>query len=60
MIAKFMEDNDVQQMEKKGRIQVGCDADITLLRDDLSVDTVLAKGKLLVVGGKAVVKGTFE
>jgi len=48
-------------LKQKGRIATGLDADIVLLRrDDLAIDTVIAKGKLLVQHGKALVKGTFE
>lgn len=48
-------------LKQKGRIAAGLDADLVLLRrDDLSIDTVIAKGKLLVQQGQALVKGTFE
>ncbi|WP_445767227.1 amidohydrolase family protein [Rheinheimera sp.] len=48
-------------LKQKGRIAAGLDADLVLLRrDDLSIDTVIAKGKLLVQQGEALVKGTFE
>jgi len=46
---------------QKGRLAVGMDADVVLLRrDDLSIDSVIAKGRLLVQAGKALVTGTFE
>ncbi|KPU45351.1 isoaspartyl dipeptidase [Oxobacter pfennigii] len=46
---------------KKGRIQPGLDADIILMnKEDLSIDTVIAKGKVMVKEGKPVVFGTFE
>lgn len=48
-------------LAQKGRVAVGLDADLLLLRrDDLQLDAVVAKGRLLVQGGKALVKGTFE
>jgi beta-aspartyl-dipeptidase (metallo-type) len=45
---------------QKGAIAVGSDADIVVLNDDLSIDKVFALGKLMVDGGAAVIKGTFE
>lgn len=48
-------------LAQKGRLQPGLDADLLLIRcDDLTIDSVFAKGKSLVRAGKAVVKGTFE
>lgn len=48
-------------LSQKGRVAVGLDADLLLLRrDDLQLDSVVAKGRLLVQGGQALVKGTFE
>lgn len=48
-------------LKQKGRIATGLDADIVLLRrDDLAIDSVIGKGKLLVQQGEALVKGTFE
>jgi beta-aspartyl-dipeptidase (metallo-type) len=44
----------------KGIIAVDSDADIVLLNKDLSIDTVIAKGKLMVQNGQAIVKGYFE
>lgn len=45
----------------KGRLAPGMDADIVLLDPkDLTVHTVVAKGRLLMKGGKALAKGTFE
>jgi hypothetical protein len=31
-----------------------------LLTEDLMVDTVLARGRIMVAGGRAVVRGPFE
>ena len=45
---------------RKGCISVGADADLVELTDGLEVNRVWAKGRLMVDGGKAIVKGTFE
>jgi len=46
---------------KKGRIKEGLDADILILnKDNLSIDTVIAKGRIMVMHGKPIVYGTFE
>ncbi len=45
---------------KKGCIAVGADADLVELTDDLEVNRVWARGRLMVKEGSAVVKGTFE
>lgn len=48
-------------LQQKGRLAPGLDADLVLLRrDDLQLDSVIAKGRMLVQGGAALVKGTFE
>lgn len=48
-------------LRQKGRIAATLDADAVLInRDDLSINTVIAKGKVLVEQGRAIVKGTFE
>ena len=48
-------------LKQKGNIAIGMDADMVLLRpDSLYIDTVLAKGQLMVESGKVMVKGTFE
>lgn len=44
----------------KGRLAVGCDADILVLSDALEVNDLWAKGKSVVKEKKACVKGTFE
>lgn len=45
----------------KGRLSIGADADLVLLRkDDLTISAVYAKGRCLVWHGKPVVFGTFE
>ncbi|MEZ9132838.1 beta-aspartyl-peptidase [Vibrio breoganii] len=44
----------------KGELQVGHDADVLLLNDELALTHTIAKGRVMVSGGEAVVKGTFE
>ncbi len=44
----------------KGRIKAGCDADILLLNEDLSIDGMFAKGRKMMEGQEVLVKGTFE
>lgn len=45
---------------RKGIIAENSDADIVLLDKKLEIDTVIAKGKIMVKHGYAVVKGFFE
>lgn len=45
---------------RKGSLAPGKDADIVLLDRDLGVDTVIARGRVLVRDGKAVAKGPYE
>ncbi len=47
-------------LKGKGRIEVGADADLLLLKEDLSLDTVIAGGRLMMRGGTFLVRGTFE
>jgi beta-aspartyl-dipeptidase (metallo-type) len=44
----------------KGSLQAGKDADLLLLNEDLSIDTVIARGRVHVRDGKAVIKGPWE
>ncbi|MEZ8966146.1 beta-aspartyl-peptidase [Vibrio breoganii] len=44
----------------KGELRVGRDADVLLLNDELTLTHTIAKGRVMVSGGEAVVKGTFE
>lgn len=50
----------ILKLASKGRIEVGCDADILLLDAGLKLISVMAKGKWLVQEGRAVVKGIYE
>jgi beta-aspartyl-dipeptidase (metallo-type) len=45
---------------QKGAIFEGSDADILILYKNFSIDTVIAKGKILKEGGKIKVFGTYE
>jgi beta-aspartyl-dipeptidase (metallo-type) len=45
---------------RKGSIAAGLDADLVFLDRDLAVDTVVARGRVMVRGGAPVVKGPFE
>jgi beta-aspartyl-dipeptidase (metallo-type) len=51
----------ILKLHQKGSIAEGKDADVVIVdKEDLTVDTVLARGKVMVEKGQAVVKGTFE
>jgi len=52
---------DILKLTKKGRLNVGLDADINLLdKTDLMIDTVISLGQIMVENGMPVVKGRFE
>jgi len=46
--------------DRKGSLGPGKDADVLLLTEDLMVDTVMARGRIMVRDGQAVVRGPFE
>jgi beta-aspartyl-dipeptidase (metallo-type) len=46
--------------KKKGHIVAGADADILLIKDDLTLDTVIAGGRKMMEGGTLLVRGTYE
>jgi beta-aspartyl-dipeptidase (metallo-type) len=46
--------------DHKGTLAPGRDADVVLLTDDLMVDTVIARGRVMVQDGRAVTRGPFE
>lgn len=49
------------KLPQKGRITENADADLVLADEKtLEIDTVLAKGRLMISEGKVLVKGTFE
>ncbi|MBY0095226.1 beta-aspartyl-peptidase [Mesobacillus maritimus] len=52
---------EILKLKQKGKVEVGRDADIVLLRkDSLEIDSVIAQGQIMVDNGEAIVKGTFE
>ena len=44
----------------KGRIEEGNDADLVIIDQDLSIDTVICGGTVMIEHGAVIVKGTFE
>jgi beta-aspartyl-dipeptidase (metallo-type) len=51
----------ILKLENKGLIEKGKDADILLLdKGSLEIDTVIAKGKILMKNKQVLIKGTFE
>ncbi|WP_210608122.1 beta-aspartyl-peptidase [Priestia flexa] len=51
----------VLKLQDKGTIALGKDADLVLLnKNDLTIDTVIAKGQTMVQNKEVIVKGTFE
>lgn len=52
---------EVLKLKHKGKIESGRDADFVMVNEEnLAIDTVIAKGKVVVKGGKAIIKPTFE
>ena len=51
----------VLKLNKKGSIEIGKDADLVIVKEeDLSIDTVIAMGKIMVENGEIIIRGTFE
>jgi beta-aspartyl-dipeptidase (metallo-type) len=46
--------------QTKGSIEEGKDADLLILNRDFEIETVIAKGQVMIHQGKLMVKGTFE
>jgi beta-aspartyl-dipeptidase (metallo-type) len=46
--------------QTKGSIEEGKDADLLILNRDFEIETVMAKGQLMIHQGELMVKGTFE
>ncbi|MFJ7677191.1 beta-aspartyl-peptidase [Peribacillus sp. NPDC097198] len=52
---------NILKLSNKGRVETERDADILILKKEtFEIDTVIAMGQIMVSGGKAMVKGTFE
>ena len=47
-------------LKGKGHIKEEFDADLCLMTKDLAIDTVIARGQIMVKDGEPVVKGLFE
>lgn len=45
---------------RKGTLRPDSDGDLVLLNQAMEIDTVIAMGRVMVRGGRTVVKGTFE
>jgi len=45
---------------RKGSLDPGKDADLLILTPDLEIDTVMARGRIMIQNGRHIVKGTFE
>lgn len=48
------------ELPSKGKVAVGCDADLLILDQDLQIDTVVANGRVAVREKEIVFKGFFE
>lgn len=60
---RFATENPAKRLglyPRKGTLQVGSDADLLLLDEKLEIDTVIAKGVLMMQAGEMLVKGTYE
>jgi beta-aspartyl-dipeptidase (metallo-type) len=52
---------ELYKLKGKGRVRTGFDADLVLVDPDtMEIDTVLAKGRILMLHGQVQVSGTFE
>lgn len=63
VVAKIVSSNPAQAnglYPQKGCLQPDSDADLIIYSDTYDVDTVIAKGQIMVAAGEALVKGTFE
>lgn len=45
---------------RKGALHPDSDGDLLILDGQLNIDTVAARGRIMVRGGRPVVKGTYE
>ena len=52
---------ELLKLNNKGKIEKGRDADLVIIDEEtLEIDSVIAKGRVVVENGKSTVKGTFE
>ncbi len=60
---RFATENPAKRLglyPRKGTLKVGSAADLLLLDEKLEIDTVIAKGVLMMQAGEMLVKGTYE
>ena len=50
----------ILKLDNKGRIAEGMDADFCIMTQELDIDTVIAKGQVMIEGGEIIVRGNFE
>jgi len=48
------------RLKSKGRIRIGKDADLVLLDENLEIDTVISRGRIMIENKEITVTGTFE
>ena len=48
------------RLTSKGTIRVGNDADLVLLDENLEIDTVISRGRIMISSKEIMVRGTFE
>lgn len=52
---------NILKLYRKGYIKEGMDSDVVLIdKDTLEIDTVIAMGRVMILEGEIIVKGTFE
>jgi len=52
---------NILKLHRKGHIKEGMDGDIVLIdKNTLEIDTVVAMGRIMILEGEVIVKGTFE
>lgn len=52
---------NILKLHRKGYIKEGMDGDIVLIdKNTLEIDTVVAMGRIMILEGEVIVKGTFE
>lgn len=47
------------QLNNKGSLKIGADADLIMINDELELEMVMAKGKLMLLQGKLLARSTF-